>query len=68
MKMEIAEIFFEIDAENRPARVVAELDDVVAYVQLAANAEDVAMRLCYPFKTLAPIRGDLARFGQQPVS
>ena len=68
MKMEMAEINFEVDAENRPARVVAEPQDVVAYVQLAVNTDDVAMRLCYPFKTLAPIREALAKFGQRPIS
>tara|TARA_Y100001960_G_scaffold231953_1_gene243639 strand:+ start:887 stop:1750 length:864 start_codon:yes stop_codon:yes gene_type:complete len=62
MKMEMAEIHFEPDAEKQPKRTVAEPSNVVAYVQLATDAEDVALRLCYPYRTMIPVLGELASF------
>ena len=63
MQLDMADIQVEYDPEG-PHRHVADPADVVALIQLVTADDEVALRACYPHKTLVPQLEALAKIGR----
>ena len=64
MPADMHEIEFEGDLEH-PKQRIADPPDVVAYVQLSTADREIALRVCYLYRTLIPVLPRLAEIGRR---